>query len=190
MALATAALPLRCAAQSSVEAGSSEWAVTSGGAVDLPGGARGGDFWAVQLRWGRVLTRPRGPHLLRGTLEYAVELVPAMILHQEGAVFGGGVNPLMLQYNFAGTGNVHPFIQMGGGMLWTTRDFPAGTSSFNFTPQGGIGAVWMRSRSATRTVLTGVVLGVRFHHTSNAGISKPNPGHNALYVYGGLSWWR
>jgi len=182
--LAWFALQQLAMAQSPVQRHSTEWAVMSGGAVDLPGGARGGSFWAMQLRWGRVLTNPHGPGLLRGTLEYAFEIVPAMVLRQSGTVFGGGFNPLVLQYNFSAKQRVVPFIQLGGGMLFTTRDFPAGTSSFNFTPQGGIGAYWVRSER------TAMVLGVRFHHISNAGISKPNPGHNALYVYGGLSWWR
>src|SRR3970282_2964226 len=59
-----------------------EWGFTTGAAVDLPGGARGGEFWAMQLRWGKVLTAPHGPGPLRGTLEYAFELVPAMVLRQ------------------------------------------------------------------------------------------------------------
>ena len=200
---------------------STEWGFTTGGATDLPGGARGGEFWAMQLRWGKVLTAPYGPGVLRGTLEYAFEIVPAIVLRQtcaawsftsitdflsgksttfggcdssKGAtllaisrpanVYGGGINPFFWQYNFTSHPRVVPYIQLGGGMLFTTQDFPAGTSSFNFTPQGGIGAYWFqRPRRA-------VNFGVRYNHISNAGITKPNPGHNALYFYGGLSWWR
>lgn len=178
------ALQALAVAQAPTERHSTEWAAMSGGAADLPGGARGGSFWAAQLRWGHVLTSPYGPGPLRGTLEYAFEAVPAMVLRESGSIFGAGFNPLMLQYNFATERRFVPFIQVGGGTLWTTRDFPPGTSSFNFTPQGGIGAYWLR---ADRTAL---VFGARFHHISNAGISQPNPGHNALYLYGGFSWWR
>jgi hypothetical protein len=163
---------------------STEWAGITGGATDLSGGARGGSFWAVQLRWGKVLTAPHGPGPLRGTLEYAFEIVPAMLLRQDGAVYGGGFNPFFWQYNFTSHRRVIPYLQVGGGTLWTSRDFPAGTSSFNFTPQGGIGAYWVRTERSA------VAFGVRYDHISNAGITKPNPGHNALYFYGGFSWWR
>lgn len=194
-----------------------ELGITTGGVGDIPGGARGGEFWAMQLRWGKVLTAPHGPGPLRGTLEYVFELVPAMVLRRAsigtggmvamtasspsqfydpfafslnraagswGTVYGGGMNPFLWQYNFTSHASLVPYLQMGGGLLLTTRDFPAGTSSFNFTPQGGIGAYWFATPNRA------VSFGVRFHHISNAGISKPNPGHNGLYFYTGLSWWQ
>ncbi|HWP85761.1 MAG TPA: acyloxyacyl hydrolase [Terriglobia bacterium] len=186
-----------------------EWGLASGGAADLPGSTRGGEFWAVQLRWGKVLTAPHGPGALRGTLEYAFEIVPAMALRQaeapggfrfrqapdfvtsatasresDGALFGGGINPFFWQYNFTAHPRLVPYLQLGAGLLFTTRDFPAGTSSFNFTPQGGVGAYWFTSPRRA------VSVGVRYHHTSNAGTGRANPGHNALYFYAGLSWWR
>jgi len=193
---------------------SAEWGFTTGGAADLPGGARGGEFWAMQLRWGKVLTAPHGPGPLRGTLEYAFEIVPAMVLRKTtigtpeppcpapsshffdpcafsvpgapaaGTAFGGGFNPFFWQYNFTSHPRIVPYFQLGAGMLFTSRDFPAGTSSFNFTPQAGIGGYWFAKPDRA------VSFGVRYHHISNAGLSKPNPGHNALYFYGGLSWWR
>src|SRR3989304_6002676 len=41
--------------------GSTEWGWTSGGGARIAGGAREGNFWATELRWGRVLTAPHGP---------------------------------------------------------------------------------------------------------------------------------
>ena len=176
------------------EQGSTEWGWTTGAGARIAGGAREGNFWATQLRWGRVLTDPRGPGILRGTIEYAFEVVPAMVMVRSEAgiagtdssetVFGGGFNPLMLQYNFTSGQRFVPFVQAGGGMLFTTDDVPAGTAQFNFTPQGGVGLYWLRGDPAS------LVFGVRYHHISNAGRVKPNPGHNALYFYGGMSWWR
>ena len=169
--------------------GSTEWGWTSGGGARIAGGAREGNFWAAQLRWGRVLTAPHGPGVLRGTLEYAFEVVPAFVMVQSETVFsrtifGGGVNPLLLQYNFTRGRRFVPFLQAGGGMLFTTQDIPAGTAQFNFTPQGGMGVYWLRREHSS------VALGVRYHHISNAGRIRPNPGHNALYFYTGISWWR
>ena len=171
-----------------LQPGSTEWAITTGGGVRIAGGAREGHFWAMQLRWGRVLTAPHGPGWLRGSLAYAFEVVPAMVMAQSETIFGGGFNPLLLQYNFAGRDRpgrrLVPFLQAGGGMLFTAADVPAGTAQFNFTPQGGVGAYWLRGDRPS------VVIGLRYHHISNAGRVRPNPGHNALYFYGGMSWWR
>jgi hypothetical protein len=171
-----------------------EWGFTTGGAVDLPGGVQGGEFWGIQLRWGRVLMTPRGPGFLRGSLEYAFELVPAIVLREtssdanpfrgEGTVFGGGITPFYWQYNFAAHPRLVPYINLGAGMLFTTGDFPAGTSSFNFTPQGGFGAYWFANPNRALNI------GLRYHHASNSGLAEFNPGHNALYFYLGYSWWR
>lgn len=181
-------------ATSPAEKGSTEWAWTTGGGARIAGGAREGNFWTMQLRWGRVLTEPRGPGVLRGTLEYAFEVVPALVMVQSETgvsrtvfsrtIFGGGFNPLLLQYNFTRGRRFVPFLQAGGGMLFSTDDIPAGTAQFNFTPQGGVGVYWLRGARPS------FVFGVRYHHISNAGRVQPNPGHNALYFYGGMSWWR
>ena len=85
MLLACLLLSVRpAAAQMPAERFATEWGITSGGAMDMPAGATGGQFWAVQLRWGKVLTAPYGPGPLRGTFEYAFEVVPAMVLQQAG----------------------------------------------------------------------------------------------------------
>ena len=73
-----AALALAQARPSSspVQPGSNEWAFTTGGGARIAGSTREDRFWTMQLRWGRVLTAPRGPGLLHGSLEYAFEVVP------------------------------------------------------------------------------------------------------------------
>jgi hypothetical protein len=171
-----------------------EWGFTSGGAMDLPGGAHGGEFWAAHLRWGKVLTAPHGPGLLRGRLEYAFEIIPLMVIRetrrgakrtaQEASVVAGGINPFFWQFNFTSHPHFVPYINLGAGVLLSNGKFPAGSSSFNFTPQGGVGAYWFANQDRALN------FGLRFHHISSAGIAAPNPGHNALYFYGGLSWWR
>ncbi len=163
--------------------GSSEWGWNSGGAAGIPGGAGAGGFWTVNLRWGRILTRSLGTGPLRGTLEYTVEVIPAFVLKESTTVFGGGVNPFLLQYNFVRNRRIVPFIQAGGGTLFTNQQVPEGTSKVNFTPQAGIGVYMFRRSGSAFT------LGIRYHHISNAGIVRPNPGHNSLYLYSGISWW-
>jgi hypothetical protein len=107
---------------------------------------------------------------------------------QSSTVFGGGFTPFLLQYNFSGRNASHrrfvPFVQAGAGMLFTTEDVPRDTAQFNFTPQGGIGVHWMHDFQSS------LVFGLRYHHISNASRDRLNPGHNAIYFYTGLSWWR
>ncbi len=170
--------------ESPIGEGATELSWLTGVGVGINGGATADNFWAMHLRWGRVLTTNHGPGFLRGNLEYAVEVLPAFLTAQSTNVFGGGITPLLLQYNFAGGRRFVPFIQAGAGMLFTTRKVPEDTSQFNFTPQGGIGVYWFRQpRSA-------VAFGVRYHHISNASTAERNPGHNALDLYTGISWWR
>ncbi len=168
----------------SAQKGMSEWGWNMGGATRIPGGAGTRGFWTMNLRWGRILTSSLGPGPLRGTLEYTVEIVPAFVLKQSTTVFGGGVNPLLLQYNFTRSRRVVPFLQFGGGTLFTNQTVPEGTSQINFTPQGGIGIYMFRRLGSA------FALGIRYHHISNAGMVRPNPGHNSLYFYSGISWWR
>ncbi|OFW10903.1 MAG: hypothetical protein A3G20_07075 [Acidobacteria bacterium RIFCSPLOWO2_12_FULL_59_11] len=164
--------------------GSTERGWLTGAATGLAGGVRQGDFWALHLRWGRVLTSPHGPNFLLGTLEYTFEFVPAMLIRQSSTVYGGGLNPLLWQYNFTSNPHWTPFLQFGGGGLLTTAKVPAQTSQFNFTPQGGIGVY---SSGWSRAV---VAFGMRYHHISNANMAERNPGRNSLLFYTGISWWR
>ena len=167
-----------------------EFAITTGFATDLPGGAKGGNYWTAQIRFGRTLLSPR---VLRGALEVATELEPVKIFRQQGFIYGLESTPL-LQWNISTGGRLTPFINAGSGVLLTSAKFPRQrstpensiptTTHLNFTPQGGVGAYWFSS--STRAW----VMGVRFHHTSSAGLTRYNPGHNALYIHAGIAWWR
>jgi hypothetical protein len=164
--------------------GSTEWSLTSGVAAGMRGGAANRGFWNIDLRWGRVLTNfgKHGP--FSGTLEYAIEIEPVVVIRQMANAFGGGITPLVLQYNFAGWRHMVPFIQAGAGTQFTGLRVPENTSKFNFTPQAGVGAYLFRRPSSAITA------GVSFHHTSNGGLRRHNPGHNNLYFYTGIYWWR
>ena len=171
--------------QSPVQKGATEWGWNSGWAGSLAAsGVREGDFWSLRFRWGRVLTSARGPSFLQGNLEYVVELVPALVIVQSNTFFGGGITPVLLQYNFTSPRRVVPFVQAGAGMLFTSLEVPQGTSRFNFTPEGGVGLYWFRWPRAA------IVFGVRYHHISNAGTAEPNPGRNSIHIHTGISWWR
>ena len=161
-----------------------EWGVFSGGGPSISGGVQDRGFWLAGLRWGRRLTGELGDSWARGHVQYAVEAIPLYFQFQSETVYGAGVTPFLLRYHFTASDRLVPFVEAGAGMLLTTDQVPEDTSRFNFTPQAGVG---MQVASSGNS---GWVLGLRYHHTSNAGIARRNPGINAIMFHAGFSWWR
>ena len=132
--------------------------------------------WNVGARYGWILTDPAGPGLLKGRFEYAVDVVPVfLVLQRTGTAYGFGLNPFALKWNFVPRHNVMPYIDIGGGTLFSNDKVPPGTSHVNFTTSGAIGAHFLRSKYNWSAEL-------RFMHISNAGLIRPNPGINTLQV--------
>ena len=74
------------------------------------------------------------------------------------------------------------YLDFGAGLLLSTDHIPQNGSSFNFTPQGGVGLTYAL-REETR-----LILGVRWHHISNANTFEDNPGRDSILFYSGLSF--
>lgn len=164
--------------------GATELGVLSGGGPAITGGVGDRGFWLLAGRWGRQLTAERGHGWTRGHVQYAMEVIPLYLQFQSKTVYGAGLTPFLLRYQLTSGRVVAPFVEAGAGMLATTSDVPEGTASFNFTPQGGVGVQVVPAGRAAWT------LGARYHHTSNAGIARHNPGINAIMIYAGVSWFR
>ena len=163
-------------AQSGPEAGGNEVQVWTGGGHGLNGSTSDTGVWNLGMRYGWVLTKPFGPGFLRGRFEYAVDVVPAFVLTQRaGAAYGVGLNPFALKWNFAPQRKIVPYVEIGGGVLLTNTEVPAGTSHVNFTPTGAIGLHFLRGKYNWSVE-------VRYMHISNAGLSTPNPGINTIQV--------
>jgi lipid A 3-O-deacylase len=166
-------------AQQRPEEGGREIQVWSGGGHSVPGGTKDTGVWNLGLRYGWVLTAPHGPGFLNGRFEYAVEAVPAFVVFQpRNTAYGAGVNPLALKWIFATRGDVEPYLELGGGTLFTTHDVPTGTSSVNFTSGGAFGMHFLGKRAWS--------VEVRYMHISNAGLTVPNPGINTVQVRVGI----
>jgi hypothetical protein len=124
---------------------------------------------------GWILTAPHGPGFLKGRFEYAVDAVPAFVVFQPAnTAYGFGLNPLGLKWNFATRETVVPYVELGGGTLFTTHTVPAGTSSVNFTSSAAFGVHFLREKAWS--------VEVRYMHISSAGLSSPNPGLNTVQV--------
>jgi hypothetical protein len=138
--------------------------------------------WTAGFRYGWVITAPHGPGLLRGRFEYAVDAVPVfMIFQPTNTAYGAAVNPFALIWDFDTHGRIVPYLDLGGGVLFTNTQVPAGTSKINFTTAGGVGLHFLTSKLTWSA-------DVRFMHISNAGLETPNPGINTVQLRIGLGW--
>jgi lipid A 3-O-deacylase len=177
-------------------------------------------FFAAGVRLGKVLTDPIGPGLLRGQFEYAGELMPwwqartprferynvyanpagGMDIisggYGTGGVYNGfSITPILLRWDFTGTRRILPFIQGGGGLIWTNHKFPPlgpleppghqGTSVWNFTPQFGVGFHYFFKPNRSIDFNANAV------HISSASLGDANPGVNASVQFQiGYTWWK
>jgi len=161
-------------AQSGPEAGGHDLQIWAGGGHGTNGSQSSDKVMNLGLRFGWVLTDPHGPGFLRGRFEYAVDVVPVFVVVQKtNTAYGAGVNPFALKWNFVEHHNIVPYVELGGGTLFTNTNVPERTSSVNFTTSGALGLHFLQSKYNFSAE-------VRFMHISNAGLATPNPGINTL----------
>lgn len=162
-----------------------ELGVWSGGGTSVPGGIEDVRIWNAGLRVGKVLTGEHGSSVLRGNLEYVVDLVPVNLFIGGGETrYAGGFSPFILKWNFTAGRRVAPYVEFGGGILFSPDELPPGSSQVNFTPQAAMGVqIFTRERRA-------LSLAARYVHVSNAGLATPNPGINTVQFTIGYHWFR
>ena len=105
-------------------------------------------------RAGKVMTGPIGPGFLRGQFEYSAELMPWWQARTDtfervnltatsnpnvaassgpyktgGAYNGISVTPILLRWDLSGSRRIMPFVQGGGGVVWTNHKYPAGRTA-------------------------------------------------------------
>jgi hypothetical protein len=164
--------------------GANEVQIWTSGGHSVSGGRRDTGIWNAGLRYGWVLTEPHGPGFLAGRFEYAIDAVPMyLIFPPRGTAYGVGVNPMNLKWNFATRGRVHPYVELGGGVLFTTDKVPRATSKVNFTPSAAFGTHLLQPKYAW-------TIEARYLHISNAGLGDFNPGINTFEVRLGIGKFR
>jgi hypothetical protein len=156
----------------------SEWTVSAGTGWGVPvfGYGSNNGFVFQALSWGRVLTPPHGRGLLRGRFTWAIEVVPVFFQHNPERAYGFGFSPLVWRWSLEPPRRYAPFVELGGGGLWTTEDVPGDTTGANYTAHVMAG-IRLRNRSGR-----GALLGYRFTHISNGNRVDPNPGINAHVI--------
>ena len=92
-----------------------------------------------------------------------------------------GIAPIM-RWEFLQRDSWSMYADLGVGVAWTGEPVPAAGTSFNFTPQAGIGANFDLSGSLTGRV------GLGWYHMSNARTGSNNPGLDAVSFNVGIEW--
>jgi len=174
-----------------------EWGVWGGISFDAPtvaGTTPSARFGSLGLRYGRVLAASQTI-----AFEWTIDVVPVAILSNDRFVFvpgtgyvgnrktvyGAGVSPIGLKFNFRRDRRVQPFGQATGGFLYFSQQVPvAGASQYNFTfdLSGGVQIVNRNRHSFT--------IGYKFQHISNGSTAPLNPGVDAQMIFGGFSLFR
>jgi hypothetical protein len=168
-------------------------------------GETGDHFLNAGVRIGKVLTDAAGPGILRGQFEYAIELIPYWqaftpkrtyplgpqlpSVTTGGTYTGFSMTPVILRWNLVRWRRVMPWLQGGGGLIWTNHKFPPngarGTSVWNFEPQIGVGMHYFVKPDQAITFAANAV------HISNASLGDSNPGVNATVQFQiGYTWWK
>jgi hypothetical protein len=161
------------------------------------------------LRIGRVLTGELGSGRMRGTFEWAADIMPVYEVRQPAFIssviavispvpppfhttrpqqwiYSFAANPVVLKYNWTGGNRVVPYLAAEGGLLFSSTEIPPGdTSRVNFMPGGAFGFYFLRSNRQA------VDLSVHITHISNASLADHNPGINATMQFRvGYTWFK
>ena len=188
------------AAQSSAEGiqkGWNEFGVWEGFSFNSPtliGKTPDARFVNIGLRYGRVLAASKTV-----AFEWTIDAVPFSMLSTNRfaavpsgsgfvfsktrkGVYGWGVAPIGLKFNFRRNRRVQPYAHATGGFLYFNRQVPsAGAARFNFTFDfsGGVQVV-----NSNRHAFT---IGYKYEHISNGNRANFNPGVDVQMISVGFS---
>jgi len=137
---------------------------------------------AAMPSWSMTVTDPIGSNWYRGQVSFGAELL-AFGTYEPLTSYGIGITP-KLQYAFVSLDRLRPYIDGGGGPLWTDLggQVPEQPGQFNIVVWGGAGAAWIL------TPQWALNMGYRFVHISNGGTRTPNSGLNFGLPFIGLSY--
>ncbi|MDP7028923.1 MAG: acyloxyacyl hydrolase [Phycisphaerales bacterium] len=153
-------------------------------------GAEGSTRWSITGRWGiDVMDSGNNEYGLGLGLQWFLvddfAFAPEINLwgfSQEGENAVGGSLDLMFQWHVINGDGWSLYGDFGCGMLGTNHNVPFDGSQFNFTPQAGLGVTFDVGQDRRW------IIGVRWHHISNATLYQNNPGRDSVLVYTGISF--
>jgi Lipid A 3-O-deacylase (PagL) len=182
------ATPAKAQAKSRHERGPWDISFWTAGAT---GAAIGNSFtreqvWTGGVFLGRTIRRGVGTGWHQFDLEYGVNLVPLFIYWGDATIRGGGFEPFVLRFSSTHTvRGATPFIEFGGGAMFTARNLPPDdTSTFNFTARAGGGVYLGRGNRKPWEVA------LHWYHISNGELAPYNPQFNSLQLSVAYHWYR
>lgn len=161
--------------------------VWAGGGFSVPGGTKDTHTFNAGVRLGKVLTEDHGGGFVRGNFEWSGDLIPLYYIWQPAPAknaYGAAFNPVNLKWNFTRAARAVPFLELGGGVLFTNHAVPVNTSHVNFLTHATLGFQFFNTERRAFTAA------VRYEHISNAGLTTPNPGVNTVQFQVGMNWFR
>jgi hypothetical protein len=137
---------------------------------------------ALVPSWTITFTEPFGSGWYEGQLALGAEL-PAFRTDEPTTGYGVGMTPKLV-YTATYFGRLRPYIEGGGGVIWTDLggQVPEQPGQFNFLVWAGAGCSYFV------TPQWAINVGFRFNHISNAGTSSQNSGLNYGLPFIGLSY--
>jgi lipid A 3-O-deacylase len=169
----TLELPPRTSSNPYFTQGSWRWQLTA---------ALSSDFHDVSHAMGGI----GWSYFLERDLTIDFEVNGLFISQEEGSDTGALNMAMLLRWHFKidDAQRWSLYTDAGIGFLYAGSDVPKRGSSFNFTPQLGIGASFLIDESNDTRLLTGL----RWHHISNANTFEDNRGVDALMLYAGINF--
>ncbi|HEX3156855.1 MAG TPA: hypothetical protein VHV32_19655, partial [Candidatus Angelobacter sp.] len=119
-----------------------DFGVWAAGGFSVPGGTKDTKTFDVGLRLGKVLTDDHFPGFLRGDFEWSADLIPVYYLWQPAPAqnaYAAAFNPVNLKWNFTSSARTVPYLELGGGVLFSNRAVPLNTSHVNFLTHATLG---------------------------------------------------
>ncbi|HKV92080.1 MAG TPA: acyloxyacyl hydrolase [Candidatus Angelobacter sp.] len=164
-----------------------DFGVWAGGGFSVPGGTKDAHAINLGIRLGKVLTDDHGGSFVRGNFEWSADLVPLYYIWQPAPAkdaYAAAFTPVNLKWNFTHFGGTVPYLELGGGVLFSNHAVPVNTSHVNFVTHAALGFQFFNTERRAFTAA------VRYEHISNAGLTVPNPGVNTVQFTLGVNWFR
>lgn len=162
-----------------------DFGLWAGGGFSVPGGTKDTHAIDAGVRLGKVLTDDHGGSFVRGNFEWSADLMPLYYIWQPAPAknaYAAAFNPVNLKWNFTRVDRAVPYLELGGGVLFSNHVVPINTSHVNFLTHAALGFHFFNTdyRAFTATL--------RYEHISNAGLTVPNPGINTVQFTLGMNW--
>lgn len=177
-------------AQSNPESQNRAWdfSIWAGGATgeEITNSFSEAQIFTAGFLVGHSVSGEMGNGWRRGRFQYAADFIPVFVQFAPQKITGSAFDPIILRWNSSlHRGRMAPFVELGGGGLHTSVNFPQGnTSTFNFMVRGG-GGVLVPIRGAQA-----LEIACRWWHVSNANLGVQNPEFNGIQFSLGWHWFK